>query len=184
MTDHKSSEKRVLVIFCHPNYAVSIFNRRLWEALKQANLTNVTLRNLSDLELPFNAKIEQEIWEAHEKVVLQFPMNWFSTPWLLKQYIDTVVNPGWFYGDEYRMQGKELGIAVTTYEAAESFKESGLVGCTIDQNFVHLKNLAQYGRMEWITPCFTVHGCSNKAVTWTDTDLLHITQDYITWIQQ
>ena len=52
--------------------------------------------------------------EAADRVVLQFPMYWYSTPALLKQWQDDVLLYGWAYGSTgTALHGKELLLAVS-----------------------------------------------------------------------
>ena len=58
---------------------------------------------------------EQAALTAVDRIVLQFPMYWYSSPALLKQWQDDVLTYGWAYGSTGRaLAGKELLVAVST----------------------------------------------------------------------
>ena len=49
-----------------------------------------------------NIKREQKLVESHQNLVFQFPIFNFSSPSLLKKWIDAVLICGWFYGKKWR----------------------------------------------------------------------------------
>ncbi|WP_271895992.1 NAD(P)H-dependent oxidoreductase [Candidatus Phyllobacterium onerii] len=64
---------------------------------------------------------EQRLIEAHDRIILQFPIYWYSVPAVLKNWIDRVLSHGWAYGrDGDAFVGKELGLAYSTGTAAEA----------------------------------------------------------------
>jgi glutathione-regulated potassium-efflux system ancillary protein KefG len=184
MADAKAAPKKTLVLFCHPNYAHSKHSKTLWEALKDAKLENVTLRNVGDLygnNEAIDIAAEQALWEAHDNIVLQFPTNWSGFPWLLKKYVDQVLAMGWYYGNGgYKVQGKTLAIATTTFGTAEMWRVGGFYGFTIDECFRHVQGIANFGKMKYLTP-FTVHGCWNGI---SDADLQAAATKYVDWVKK
>ena len=45
-----------------------------------------------------DVKTEQKILEVSDRIVLQFPIYWYQTPALMKQWFDVVFEYGWAYG--------------------------------------------------------------------------------------
>ena len=71
---------------------------------------------------------EQAVLEACDRIVLQFPMYWYSSPALLKQWEDDVLTYGWAYGPAgTALHGKELALAVSSGGSAENYTHSGSV---------------------------------------------------------
>jgi putative NADPH-quinone reductase len=180
----KANPKKLLVLFCHPNLKNSKHNKHLWEHLKDAKLENVTLRNVGELygnNEAIDVAAEQALWESHDRVILQFPTNWSGFPWLLKKYIDQVLVMGWFYGkDGYKVEGKSLTFATTTWGTAEMWRAGGFYGFTIDEAFRHVQGIAGFGKMKYITP-FTVNGCWNGL---TDPELQDAAIRYVQWLRK
>lgn len=56
------------------------------------NLENVTIHQLYATypDKNIDASKEQELLLAHDRVILQFPFHWYSTPSLLKEWFDVV----------------------------------------------------------------------------------------------
>jgi glutathione-regulated potassium-efflux system ancillary protein KefF len=80
-------------------------------------LENVEIRSLYQLYPDFNIDIaaEQEALSRADLIVWQHPMQWYSTPPLLKLWIDKVFSHGWAYGHNGNaLKGKSLMWAVTT----------------------------------------------------------------------
>ena len=98
----------------HPNFAASTVNARLAaEAEKQ---DGVTVRRLYDLYPDFRIDVaaEQAALTASDRIVLQFPMYWYSCPPLLKKWEDDVLTYGWAYGPTGdALHGKEMVVAVS-----------------------------------------------------------------------
>ena len=62
-----------------------------------------------------DVKREQALLAAHDVVVMQHPLYWYSCPALLKEWIDTVLEYGWAYGaGGTALQGKELVQAISS----------------------------------------------------------------------
>lgn len=106
---------KTLVIVAHPNMEESKINKRFMEEIRKH--PDVTIHELYK-EYPdekINIEREQQLLLDHDRIVLQFPFYWYSTPSLLKKWEDMVLAYGWAYGPEGdKLNGKELVIATTT----------------------------------------------------------------------
>ena len=105
---------RTSIFLFHPNLDQSTVNLRLAQAAEGQE--GVQIRDLyglyPDFEIDVNA--EQDILEASDRIVLQFPMYWYSCPPLLKKWEDDILTYGWAYGTNGdALHGKELLIAVS-----------------------------------------------------------------------
>ncbi|OPH53348.1 hypothetical protein BC351_05585 [Paenibacillus ferrarius] len=71
---------KILVVLAHPNLAESRVNRRLAHEMEQQE--NVTVHRLYDVysDEQINVAAEQQLWEAHDRIILQFPFYWISPP--------------------------------------------------------------------------------------------------------
>ena len=106
---------KTLVLVFHPDMSASRVNRLL--AARAATLgDDVTVRYMYDIypDQKVDVAAEQAALETADRVVLQFPMYWYSTPALLKQWQDDVLLYGWAYGSTGKaLAGKELLVAVS-----------------------------------------------------------------------
>ena len=90
---------KTLVLVFHPDMSASRVNRPL-AARAESLGDDVTVRYMYDIypDQKVDVAAEQAILEAADRIVLQFPMYWYSTPALLKQWEDDVLLYGWAYG--------------------------------------------------------------------------------------
>lgn len=90
---------KTLVIVAHPNIEQSRVNKRWVQELHQYP-NQVTVHQLYDAypEKTINIEYEQGLVTEHGRLVLQFPMQWYSTPSLLKQWVDEVFTTAWLFG--------------------------------------------------------------------------------------
>ena len=97
----------ILIIYAHPYPQHSHANKRMLEQVR--TLDNVEIRSLYQLYPDFNIDIaaEQEALSRADLIIWQHPMQWYSTPALLKLWIDKVFSHGWAYGPgAAALQGK------------------------------------------------------------------------------
>lgn len=124
-----------LVILVHPHFEQSRMNKAVVEELK--GQANVTLHDLYAAYPDENIDVakEQALVEAHDRVVFQFPFYWYSSPPLLKKWIDHVIIRGWAYGtpEATALRGKELLISITTGSVKENYTPEGRNKFTIDE---------------------------------------------------
>lgn len=86
-----SSTMKTLVIVAHPDLNASRVNRR-WKEELLKHPGEIELHELY-AEYPdwqIDVTREQQLLEAHERVILQFPFYWYSYPPLLKKWFDEV----------------------------------------------------------------------------------------------
>ena len=124
--------KKIVVIMAHPNMEASVLNKNIKKELSEVE--NIVYKDLTSLYGDFKIDIEKEqddIKDA-DKIVFQFPMQWYSSPAILKQYVDEVFSYGFVYEvDEngifqaLSLKGKEFQMIVTMGAQKESFEGEG-----------------------------------------------------------
>jgi hypothetical protein len=90
---------QVLVIFAHPAFQRSRVNRAL---IRAAGTTEgVTVHDLYETYPDFliDVRDEQKLIEKHDAVVFQHPFFWYSSPALIKEWLDLVLEYRWAYGE-------------------------------------------------------------------------------------
>ena len=167
---------KTLVLVFHPDMSASRVNRPL--AARAATLgDDVTVRYMYDIypDQKVDVAAEQAALEAADRVVLQFPMYWYSTPALLKQWQDDVLLYGWAYGSTGKaLTGKELLVAVSTggqYGVDED-------GYSLTELLRPLQATANMVQMTYLKP-FTTTGI----LTITDEALTQRAEDYAAVLQ-
>ncbi len=152
----------VLLTLAHPALERSRANRALAKAAK--GLGGVTLHDLYETypDFAIDIEAEQEKLLAHDVIALQFPLYWYSTPALLKEWLDLVWLHGFAYGiDGNALAGKRMFVACTTGGAAKAYHAHGYNRFTLDEYLRPLEQTAYLCGMVWETP-FVVHGAAVK----------------------
>lgn len=148
----------VLVLFAHPAFNRSRVQRALLQAID--GLEGVHVRDLYALypDGTIDVVAEQRAVEAHDLVVFQHPMFWYSCPALLKEWLDLVLQHGWAYGVNARaLHGKRWLTAVSTGGSAESYGPEGINRYSVEELLRPFERTAALCGMEYLAP-FVVHG--------------------------
>ncbi|MFD0705392.1 NAD(P)H-dependent oxidoreductase [Alloscardovia venturai] len=115
--------KTVVLVF-HNDLNSSRANAALAEAARSVD--GVEVRDMYALypDFKIDIKKEQEVLEGADRIVLQFPMHWYSAPALLQQYFDDVFQWGWCYGGGRALEGKEFMVSVTAGASTSAYDKS------------------------------------------------------------
>jgi glutathione-regulated potassium-efflux system ancillary protein KefG len=146
------------VLFAHPAFERSRVNRALLEAVR--GLEGVTVHDLYEAYPDFAIDVprEQRLLVEHDVIVWQHPFYWYSSPALLKEWLDLVLEHGFAFGAEGRaLEGKWALQAITTGGGEESYARDGSNGRTIAEFLAPFEQTARLCRMTWLPP-FVVHG--------------------------
>lgn len=166
--------RRILILFAHPALEKSRVNRRLAAAVR--DLDGVTFHDLYEAypDFDINVRHEQRLLEAHDLVVLQHPFYWYSTPALVKEWEDLVLEHGWAYGSEgTALRGKDLLSAITTGAREEAYCSAGYNRFTIRQLLAPIEQTAMLCGMRFLPP-FVAYG----TLSMTPTDMDAQAEDY------
>lgn len=118
--------KSILILHAHPRIGNSLVQRAMLNAVK--GLDGVTVHDLYAAYPDFMIDVgrEQSLLLAHDVIVFQHPFYWYSTPAILKEWQDLVLECGWAYGPGgSRLHGKHLMNAVSTGGSQDAYREGG-----------------------------------------------------------
>jgi len=150
--------RRILILFAHPALQKSRVNRALIEPVRA--LDGVTFHDLYELYPEFDIDVsrEQEQLLAHNVVVFHHPLFWYSTPAILKEWQDLVLEHGWAYGrDGTALRGKMMLSAITTGGRESAYQKDGYNQFTIEELLVPIAQTARLCGMDYLPP-FAAHG--------------------------
>jgi len=149
--------RRVLVLFAHPVLERSRVNRRLVEAIREVE--GVTIHDLYE-EYPtlwIDVAREQELLLANDVIVFQHPFYWYSTPAILKEWQDLVLEHGWAYGEGgTKLRGKLTLNAISTGGPPQAYEKGGYNRFTIRELLAPWDQTAYLCGMKFLAP-FVVH---------------------------
>lgn len=150
---------RILVLVAHPRPSESIVQRAMLKAIQ--SLDGITIRDLYALYPHFDINVEREQQEllAHDLVVLQHPVYWYSSPALIKEWQDLVLEHGWAYGEGGdKLHGKFLLQAVSTGGPPEFYTTQGRNRFALRDFFSPFSQTAHLCGMAWLEPCIIYAG--------------------------
>ena len=148
---------RLLVLFAHPRPRQSVVQRAMLAAVN--GLQDITVRDLYAVYPDFmiDARREQALLLEHDLVVLQHPMYWYSSPAIIKEWLDVVLEEGWAYGPGgTRLNGKFLMNALSTGGPTEAYHSKGRNRFAVRQLLAPYDQTAYLCGMAWLEP-FVIH---------------------------
>lgn len=155
---------KTLVVVAHPDLESSVVNKRWLEELeKHPDL--YTIHELYKLypDGIIDVEKEQKLIEAHEKIVLQFPVYWFNCPPLLKKWLDDVLTYGWAYGDQsgYKVKGKRIALAVTAGIREEDYAADGRYKYSLEEILRPFEITINYVKAQY-SPLYAFYGAEHE----------------------
>jgi glutathione-regulated potassium-efflux system ancillary protein KefG len=172
---------RVLILFAHPALEKSRVHRRLVAEMPQ--LPGLTFHDLYEEYPTFNidVKREQQLLLDHDIIVLQHPFFWYSTPPIVKQWEDLVLEHGWAYGSRgTALRGKAMLSIISTGGGASTYQRDGYNRYTIRELLSPIEQTAYLCKMRYLPP-YLIQGTHRM----TEADIDQAAQRYrqlLTWL--
>jgi glutathione-regulated potassium-efflux system ancillary protein KefG len=157
-TERVTSQRQILILLAHPTLERSRINRRLIDAV--SDLKGVTVHDLYETypALNINVRREQQMLLEHDVIVFQHPFYWYSTPAILKEWQDLVLEHGWAYGNNASaLRGKITFNALTAAGTLDAYREGGANRYSIRQLIAPYELTARLCGMQFLAP-FVVYG--------------------------
>jgi glutathione-regulated potassium-efflux system ancillary protein KefG len=151
-------QQKILILFAHPALEKSRVNKHLTDAVK--DMDGVYFHDLYQVypDLHIDIEREQELLAEHDIIIFHHPFFWYSTPAILKQWQDLVLEHGWAYGSQGNaLQGKIFLNVITTGGAEIAYHTEGRNHFTVRQLLAPIEQTANLCKMIYLAP-FLVHG--------------------------
>lgn len=146
-------ENRVLVLYAHPSPQRSEINQELMHAAQQ--IDGVTIVDLYH-EYPtyqINIDREQQRLLEHDVIIFQFPLYWYSTPAILKEWQDLVLEYDFAYGqDGTALHGKTFFCSLSAGGKAKAYQTDGYNHFTIRELLYPLEQMASMTGLRYLAP--------------------------------
>lgn len=143
---------KTLIVAAHPNMETSAVNKHWIEELKK-HPEKYTVHELYKTYPTEKIDVEKErqLVESHENLVLQFPVQWFSSPSLLKKWMDEVFDYGWAYGSNGgdKLKDRKVALAVSAGIRASDYSEKGRYGHTLKQILIPFETTFFYCQADY-----------------------------------
>ncbi|HEY9626276.1 MAG TPA: NAD(P)H-dependent oxidoreductase [Coleofasciculaceae cyanobacterium] len=182
---------RILILFAHPALEKSWVNRQLLQGIQ--GLDAITVHDLYEQypNLHIDVKFEQDLLLTHDIIVFQHPFYWYSSPAILKEWQDLVLELGFAYGHGgTALRGKKFLSAITTGGSEQAYCRQGHNFFTIRELLAPFEQTARLCGMDYLPP-FVIQGTHQlrhsdqigKHVADYRTALIALRDDTIDWEQ-
>ena len=144
---------KVLILFAHPALEKSRVNKRLIRDVNSIN--NITFNDLYEEYYDFNIDVEREkkLLVEHDIIIFHHPFFWYSTPAILKQWQDLVLEHGWAYGSKgTALIGKKLMNIITTGGTSQAYTKESINRYTIREFLIPIEQTAKLCGMIYLPP--------------------------------
>ena len=144
---------KIMNLVFHPDLKTSrvnqIWKRQLENSGKLASSRDM-YREYADFAV--DVEKEQSILTTHDRIVIQFPLYWYSVPPLLKKWLDDVLTPGFAYGERGdKLAGKDLQLLVSV-GGRHRFYNGFDIFCTIPDLLRPFQLTANLTQMNYLSP--------------------------------
>lgn len=144
---------RLIVYYAHPGHRHSNANTRLARIASETE--GVTFVDLySDYpRFDIDVDVEQQRLLDHDVLLFQFPLFWYSTPSILKEWQDLVLEHGFAYGsDGDRLAGKRMQLAITAAGPHDAYAPGGYQHYPIRDFLRPIEQTARLCRVHFAAP--------------------------------
>jgi glutathione-regulated potassium-efflux system ancillary protein KefG len=144
---------KLIVYYAHPGHKHSHVNRHMARAA--ARIDGISFVDLyADYpRFDIDVNVEQQRLLDHDVILFQFPVFWYSTPSIVKEWQDLVLEHGFAYGkDGDKLTGKHMLLAVTAAGPAEAYTDQGYQHYPLRSFLTPLEQTARLCSMRFTAP--------------------------------
>lgn len=144
---------KLIVYYAHPGHKHSHINRYMAKAAEAIDgITFVDLyRDYPRFDIDVDA--EQQRLVDHEVILFQFPLFWYSTPSIIKEWEDLVLEHGFAYGaDGDKLAGKRMMLALTAAGPEDAYSAGGYQNYPLREFIRPLEQTARLCDMNFVPP--------------------------------
>lgn len=144
---------QVIVYYAHPGQRFSRANKAMADAARR--IDGITFVDLY-ADYPrhdIDVDREQARLLDHDVILFQFPLYWYSTPSLIKEWEDLVLEHGFAYGSGGdKLAGKTLMLALTAAGPTDAYTPEGYQHYPLRTFLTPLEQTARLCQMRFATP--------------------------------
>ena len=145
--------KKILVLFAHPRTDRSECNVVLADAARRVEAVTFVDLYAEYPTFEIDVDLEQKRLVEHDILVFQHPVYWYSSPAILKEWQDIVLEYGFAYGTEGRaLEGMLFFNAVTAGGNREIYSPEGGYQCDLRDFFLPFDQSMRLCHMKTLPP--------------------------------
>lgn len=174
---------KVLILFAHPAMEKSRVHTRLVEHIPRS--ADIRFHDLYERYPDFDIDVmyEQRLLLQHDVIIFQHPFYWYSSPAIIKQWIDLVLEHGWAYGTNGRaLTGKKMINAISAGGSKNSYSAAGRNQFHVSDFLLPFQQTANLCGIDYLPP-FVIHGTHRLSETDMDLHALQYEQMLLALVQ-
>ena len=144
---------KLIVYYAHPGHKHSHVNRHMAKAAEAIEgITFVDLyRDYPRFDIDVN--VEQQRLLDHDVILFQFPLFWYSTPSIIKEWEDLVLEHGFAYGaGGDKLTGKRMMLAISAAGPEDAYCAGGYQNFPLREFLRPLEQTARLCNMHFPPP--------------------------------
>lgn len=150
--------RNILILFAHPSLHRSEANAPLLATARQVDGVSVIDLYAEYPNFAIDIDKEQQRLRQHEIVIFMHPLYWYSTPAMLKEWQDLVLEYGFAYGAGGTALKDKIFLSVTTAGAnADAYCAEGFNHFSLRELMRPLEQTARICGMHYLPP-FVLYG--------------------------
>ncbi len=144
---------RILILFAHPSQNRSEVNLPLFRASQEVEWATCVDLYAEYPDFRINIEREQQRLVEHDVIICMFSLYWYSTPSILKEWQDLVLEYGFAYGHHGKaLAGKTFFCGLTAGGAEKAYHTDGYNHFTIRELLQPLEQTAMLTGMRYLPP--------------------------------
>jgi len=150
---------KTLILMFHPDPGKSVANAALARAAAEVEGVEVVDMAAAypdrEIDLMTDGAAEARRLLGADRIVFQFPVQWYSVPSLMKDWIDAVFTRMFYVFAESegdRLEGTPLMIAASAGNTPENYRPGSKIAISLEDIFTPLRATAIRAGMPWHAP--------------------------------
>ena len=163
---------KTLILFAHNDLSKSMVSKNWMQHLQSKNLNDTTILSLDSLckDGNFDSKSQRQVIRQHDKILIVFPLYWYSHPSILQKYLEQVLtgsDNAEFVNELRQGEPKQLMIAVTAAAEQKNFALGGAASFPLDMYLSNWMGLAKYCNFKYLPmyATYNVYAQSQQQLT-------------------
>lgn len=144
---------KTLVIISHPDLEESSSQQYLLESFPREDSVSYHYLEGTYPDGKIDVRAEQELLKQYDRIILQFPFYWYTSPPMLKHWQDEVLEEHFAYGyGGNKLKNKELGLVLVIGVGEKEYQVGGSEGFSVSELTKPYQAMAKKLQMNFLKP--------------------------------
>lgn len=159
-----TAQRRILIQFAHARVRQSRVNRIMIDAVR--GLEGVIVNDLYELYPDFfiDVKREQKLLSSSDLILFQHPLQWYSSPAIIKEWQDVVLEHGFAYGEGGNaVAGKDFMLVLSTGGSRDAYTPEGAHQHELNELLQPFVQTARLCQLNYLAP-IVLHSAHSQSL--------------------